>query len=279
MSIGQELSSIDFQSMIGGPLNAVIKAQAQSAQTSVDFIKSVGFNGPDGPDPGKPTMVSFTYDKIFEEPDENGKIVPVIKPMSLTVPILTMLPIPFIRVEEVTIDFNAKIQSVEESTTASSSELAATLGVKAGWGPVSAELKCSYSNKKSTSATAKTERTYSLIIHVRAVQDELPAGMEKLLGILENNIKDVEVTTTPPSVIAPSSASPSLTVLSSTPDTLTTPTGTAGAQGATMEARLVLEAGSGEGIPVLGIQVEHGQDASLEARITALEQAQLKSGR
>ena len=41
MSIGQELSSIDFQSMIGGPLNAVIKAQAQSAQTSVDFIKSV----------------------------------------------------------------------------------------------------------------------------------------------------------------------------------------------------------------------------------------------
>jgi hypothetical protein len=191
MAIGQELSSIDFQSMIGGPLNAVVRAQAQSAQTSVDFIKSVGFNAPDAKeDPGKPTMVTFEYDKFTEEKDKDGNITPKVTPMKLTVPILTMLPIPFIRVEETTIDFNAKINSVVESTTTSSSELNTSLGVKAGWGPVSAELKCSYSNKKSTSATDKTERTYSLVIHVQAVQDELPAGMEKLLGVLENNIKE-----------------------------------------------------------------------------------------
>ncbi|CAG1005833.1 hypothetical protein METP2_03696 [Methanosarcinales archaeon] len=191
MAIGQELSSIDFQSMIGGPLNAVVRAQAQSAQTSVDFIKSVGFNGPEAKeDPGKPTMVTFEYDKIIETKDDKGLITSEVKPMKLTVPILTMLPIPFIRVEETTIDFNAKINSVVESTTASSSELNTSLGVKGGWGPVSAELKCSYSNKKSRSSTDKTERTYSLVIHVQAVQDELPAGMEKLLSVLENNIKE-----------------------------------------------------------------------------------------
>jgi hypothetical protein len=193
MSIGQELSSIDFQSMIGGPLNAVVRAQAQSAQTSVDFIKSVGFNAPDAQeDPGKPTMVTFSYDKPVEEKDANGVITVKTMPYKLTVPILTMLPIPFIRVEEVTIDFNAKINSVTESTTTSSSDLSASLGVKGGWGPVSAELKCSYSNKKSSSATDKTERTYSMNIHVRAVQDELPAGLEKLLNVLENNIQEVK---------------------------------------------------------------------------------------
>lgn len=196
MAIGQELSSIDFQAMIGGPLNAVVKAQAQSAQTSVDFIKSVGFNAADAQqDPGKPTMVTFKYDKPVESKDDKGVIQVTAVPFSLTVPILTMLPIPFIRVEETTIDFNAKINSVTESTTASSSELNASLAVKGGWGPVSAELKCSYSNKKSTSATDKTERTYSMAIHVRAVQDELPAGMEKLLSILENNIKEVPAET------------------------------------------------------------------------------------
>ncbi len=193
MALGQELSSIDFQSMIGGPLNAVIRAQAQSAQTSVDFIKSVGFNAADAQqDPGKPTMVTFEYDKMVETKAQDGTITTSPVPMKLSVPILTMLPIPFIRVEEVTIDFNAKINSVGESTTTSSSELNVSLGVKAGWGPVSAELKCSYSNKKSTSATDKTERTYSLVINVKAVQDELPAGMEKLLGILENNIQEVK---------------------------------------------------------------------------------------
>lgn len=36
MAIGQELSSIDFQSTIGGSLNAVIKAQAQSAQIQIN---------------------------------------------------------------------------------------------------------------------------------------------------------------------------------------------------------------------------------------------------
>jgi Protein of unknown function (DUF2589) len=191
---GQELSSIDFQSMIGGPLNAVVKAQAQSAQTSVDFIKSVGFNS-EGTDKGKPTMVTFEYVKIIETKDATtGVITSTPTPMTLTVPILTMLPIPFIRVEEVTIDFNAKINSVVESTTASSSELNASLAVKGGWGPVSAELKCSYSTKKSSSATEKNERTYSLAIHVRAVQDELPAGMEKLLGILENSITETKKT-------------------------------------------------------------------------------------
>jgi hypothetical protein len=193
MAIGQELSSIDFQSMIGGPLNAVIKAQAQSAQTSVDFIKSVGFNPPEsGTDAGKPTMVSFTYDKAIETKDTQGNITVTPTPYNITVPILTMLPIPFIRVEEVTIDFNAKINSVAESTTSSSSDLNASLAAKGGWGPVSVELKCSYSNKKSTSSTEKTERTYSLAIHVRAVQDELPAGLEKLLSILENNIQEVK---------------------------------------------------------------------------------------
>ena len=43
---GQELSSIDFESMIGGPLVAVINAQAQAAMSTVNFIKEVGFKKP-----------------------------------------------------------------------------------------------------------------------------------------------------------------------------------------------------------------------------------------
>jgi hypothetical protein len=187
MAIGDELSSIDFQSMIGGPLDAVVRAQAQSAQTSVDFIKAVGFDE----DTKTPTMVTFSYMKPVETTDANGATTVTPTKYDLTVPILTMLPIPFIRVEETTIDFNAKINSVQESTTTSSHDLSTSLSAKGGWGPVSVKLKASYSYKKSSSASSKTERTYSLKIHVRAVQDELPAGTEKLLGILENAIEEV----------------------------------------------------------------------------------------
>lgn len=188
MALGDELSSIDFKSMIGGPLDAVVRAQAQSAQTSVDFIKAVGFDADDG----TPTMVTFSYMKPVEQTDSDGNVTGVTPTKyDLTVPILTMLPIPFIRVEETTIAFNAKINSVQESTTTSSHDLSTTLSVKGGWGPVSASLKASYSYKKSNSSSSKIERTYSLSINVKAVQDELPAGTERLLGILENSIQEV----------------------------------------------------------------------------------------
>lgn len=189
MSLGDEIANLDFASMIGGPLNAVIRAQAQSAITSVDFIKSVGFNKD-----GAVEVVQFEYLKSIPKKDANGNPTAEVeeKKYKLSVPLLTMLPIPFIRVEETTIDFNAKITSVQESTTASSHDLNASLGVKGGWGPVSAELKVSYAYKKSTSATEKTERTYSMAVHVRAVQDELPAGTERLLSILENSVKEAQ---------------------------------------------------------------------------------------
>lgn len=194
MALGEEMSNLDFSSMIGGPLSAVIRAQAQSAQTSVDFIKSVGFD-----QNGQPTMVSFQYKKLAAQKDASGKPVldttgkPVFAPTdyTLTVPILTMLPIPFICVKDTTIDFNAKITSVQESTTSSSQDLSASLSAKGGWGPVSAELKVSYAYKKATTEGSKVERTYSMAVHVEAVQDELPEGTARLLSILENNIKEV----------------------------------------------------------------------------------------
>jgi len=188
MAIGDELASLDFESMIGGPLTAVVRAQTQAAMTSVDFIKAVGFDiGVDN----KPVMVTFSYDKAVEETDAEGNTTVEVRPFNLTVPILTMLPIPFIRVEETTIDFNAKINSVQESTFTSEQGLQSELTAKAGWLFGSAKLKVNYSQKKSTSASQKVERTYSMAVHVRAVQDELPAGTDRLLGILENSISEV----------------------------------------------------------------------------------------
>jgi len=191
---GQELSSINFQSMIGGPLTAVIKAQTQSSIAAVDFIQSVGFESDADGNTTKPTMVSFSYQKMVDEEDADGNINPTPKDFELTVPFLTMLPIPFIRIEETTIDFNAKINSITESKQSSSHDLGAALKAKAGWGWGSAELSVNYSYKKSSSSSDKTERTYTMAIHVKAVQDELPAGTERLLSILENTIQETQKT-------------------------------------------------------------------------------------
>jgi len=208
-SPGQELSSIDFESMLGGPLVAVINAQAQAAMTTVNFIKEVGFQKKKaeedaGGDTGveKPIYVSFKYPKeiapyqpaVVANPSATPPVaasaaVPAkYETQELRVPILTMLPIPFIRIDETTIDFNAKINSVEYRKTDTNLKVDASLEAKAGWLWGSAKLKVSTSYQRSTTQGNSVNRNYSLQIHIKAVQDEMPAGMEKILGILENAI-------------------------------------------------------------------------------------------
>lgn len=278
----RELSSINFEAMLGGPLMAVVNAQAQAAMSSVNFIKAVGFKPGNAEDPtkaqtGDPIYVSFKYPKEVapfqpEVPaqvtaievtvagdgytsapavtfsgggpgsglaadaviDSAGSVTAInitdpgsgytsapsvsvatetgatraqadavfaqkqeavaaqFQTMMIEVPILTMLPIPFIRIEETSIDFNAKINSVEEVKTDETFKFNAKLDAKVQYPPLfsvaTVNLKVSTSYQKNTQTGSKVDRTYSMAVHIRAVQDEMPAGMEKILGILEDSI-------------------------------------------------------------------------------------------
>jgi len=216
---GTELASLDFGNLIGGPLTAVITAQSMAAQSTAEFIKSVGFyqkgqKDAEGEDIGEtPIYVDFKYPKevspyqpAVEKVDAVAYVpatdttpevpavaavaakdaVPAVyQTMQFSVPILTMLPIPFIKVDIMTIDFNAKITSMETQNQSSDLSVGVNLEVKQRWPGGSAKLNASVAYKKSTSSGSSVERTYSMAIHVQASQDEMPAGMEKLLGILE----------------------------------------------------------------------------------------------
>jgi hypothetical protein len=69
-----------------GPLSAVVKAQAQSAMTTVDFINAVGFHNENR----SVINVDFKYSGV----DDKGQDID----RTLTVPFLAMLPIPSIEV-------------------------------------------------------------------------------------------------------------------------------------------------------------------------------------
>ena len=152
----REISSIDFAGMIGKPLTAVVDAQAAAAMTTVKFIEEVGFD-----DSGNVRESTFSYKKL----DNNGKEQTV----SLNVPLLTILPIPFLRVEEARIQFNAKVSSVTETTSSSDSNLGVEAESKAKWGWGSFKMKGSLSHQKKRSHTDETKREFSLNINVLAV--------------------------------------------------------------------------------------------------------------
>jgi len=130
---------------------------------------------------GTPAKLSVTMIVEHVEP----AVDPKYQDMKFSVPILTMLPIPFIKIDIMTLDFNAKISSVETASESSDLAITGSLEVQQRWPSGRAKLNVSCSYKKSTASGSSVERTYSMAVHVQASQDEMPAGMEKLLNLLE----------------------------------------------------------------------------------------------
>jgi hypothetical protein len=161
--------------MIGGPLQAAVDAQVASSLATVNFIKEVGFATNDS---GKSELVMVDFSHTRKDVDSEGNAVN--KEINIKVPLLAMLPIPSLRIEHVIIDFNVKLNSVETSTV--SDALGINAEVKGGWGPVSFKVSASYQRKTATGVEVKKE--YALNVNVKAVQDEIPAGLEKILGML-----------------------------------------------------------------------------------------------
>lgn len=192
----QELKQIPFAHLIGAPLKAAIESQALAAKTTVDYIKEIGFKPPavsptdialntaNDADVGEVRNVTFKY--IKKDTDDNDK------DFELTVPILTIIPIPYIRIDEMTIDFQAKLTDSIVDTRTSDTTVTADLSGSYGsfWTPVKVNFRVSATHKSSASKTASQTREYKMEIHVRAVQDEMPGGLSKILDILEDAIKD-----------------------------------------------------------------------------------------
>lgn len=169
-----ELNNIDFQKMIGGPLQACVNAQVASSLATVDFINQVGFAEVNGKK--ELVMVDFSHTRNDVNADGTANKTEV----SIKVPLLAMLPIPSLRIEHVIIDFNVKLNSVETSKVEES--IGVNAEISGGWGPVHFKVSASYQRKSTTGVEVRKE--YALNVNVKAVQDEIPAGLEKILNML-----------------------------------------------------------------------------------------------
>ncbi len=112
---------------------------------------------------------------------------------TITVPILSVVPIPFFAIEEMTIDFMAKITEAITANSRSQSQRVASASTQAkgGWGPVSGSLKAGMSSTHSGTSerSSKYQTELTMSIHVRATSESMPKGMAKVLDMLASLIK------------------------------------------------------------------------------------------
>jgi len=105
--------------------------------------------------------------------------------IKIQVPLLSMIPIPYIRIKSLKVAFDFKINTTEIEKKSDSKELG--VEAKVGFASVSATVKGSYKSAKEKST--QSDESAHLHIELEAVQDEIPAGLKKLLNIFEDSIK------------------------------------------------------------------------------------------
>jgi len=176
---GQELANLDFKQIIGGPMQAIIQAQASASKVTVDFLHEVGFQEVNGKQFVR--SVSFYYSKL-----ENGSVTNY----TLTLPFILMLPIPYIEIEELVIDLNVKLNSVDHNEQSSQSSTYGEISGSFGWWS-RVNFKCGWSSQSNSKYTGETKREYNLAVHVEASQAGMPKGTERILDILESVIREV----------------------------------------------------------------------------------------
>lgn len=154
--VASALNSIPFGNIIGGPLAACVRAQAEAAQTTIDFIRGFTMtNSGLDPEGVEPITVTFTFIMNGEK-------------TRMTVPLMTIVPIPYMHIDYVNLNFTADITACDDG-----------------------KMEAKYATEGYT-RTEDDEQSVSVEskmgINVRASTSSMPSGMAKMLEFFTNNL-------------------------------------------------------------------------------------------
>lgn len=154
--VASALNSIPFGNIIGGPLAACVRAQAEAAQTTIDFIRGFTMTNSElDPEGVEPITVTFTFIMNGEK-------------TRMTVPLMTIVPIPYMHIDYVNLNFTADITACDDG-----------------------KMEAKYATEGYT-RTEDDEQSVSVEskmgINVRASTSSMPSGMAKMLEFFTNNL-------------------------------------------------------------------------------------------
>ena len=208
VSMAQQFTGLPMDSLIGGPLNAAAKANAGMAVTQTKFILDTCFTkgGTDDKPEYKPIMINMTLSRgVITPEEEEGKESKgaTIQNVDTTfnLPLLTIIPINSLGVDNVDITFEMEVKSSfsEEQSESKESTIktAGSFEAKIGWGPVSATVRgsASYDHKDSSTHSTHYQKSNSAkyTVNVHAGQLPIPKGVNTIIEAFTNAIEPIKM--------------------------------------------------------------------------------------
>ena len=175
MAIAEQFAGLDMGKLIGGPLTATADASIMLANSTAEFINKVGFD-----DAGKVRTVAFSYEK--HTPNEDG--TSSLDAMKVDVPMLAIVPIPNLQVDEVNILFDMEVKQSESSK--SSTDVGVGFSGSANLGIIKINISGSVSSHKENTRSSDNSAKYH--VDVRATNHGTPEGLARGLDMMAANV-------------------------------------------------------------------------------------------
>lgn len=213
LSMAQQFSGLPMEDLIGGPLNAAAKANAAMALTQTRFMMETCFDTITTKEDNiehvsyKPIMIEMSLERgvIANKKDNDGKIKDelVIKTVTtkFNLPLITIIPINSLGVDNVDITFEMEVKSsyseTENETKQVESKGEGSFETKLGWGPLSVFIKgsASYSSTDSQTHDTHYEKSNSAkyTVKVHAGQLPVPKGVNTIIEAFSQAIQPIEM--------------------------------------------------------------------------------------
>ena len=159
------LGALDFKRIIGAPLSACVSAQEEAAQATLEYINEVVFRRKDDdPDNLEPVTVTFYF--------ESAGVV-----NRLTIPLLCIVPVPYLQIEQVNLTFQATV--TESSMSDDRLQLKAKYSSPGDSGEESDVSKAEYQNRRC------------IDVNLCVTAADMPMGISKILEIFNNQLVEV----------------------------------------------------------------------------------------
>ncbi|MGN1145458.1 MAG: DUF2589 domain-containing protein [Acetatifactor sp.] len=183
MAIAEQFAGLKMDQLIGAPLRAAADASTQLANSTADFINRVGFDGA-----GKVRTVAFGYQKRSVNEDGTSNL----DEMKVDVPMLAIVPIPNLQVDEVNILFDMEVKQSERQESAM--DMSASISGSANFGIVKVSVTGSISAHQSNTRSSDNSAKYH--VDVRATNHGTPEGLARVLDMMAANVAPMLVGTT-----------------------------------------------------------------------------------
>lgn len=175
MAIAEQFAGLQMDQLIGAPLRAAADAGTQLAHSTASFINEVGFDRN-----GKVRNVAFGFQRHSSNEDGTSNL----EEMKVAVPMLAIVPIPNLQIDEVNVLFDMEVKQSEKSEQ--SLDMGASLSGSMRFGPVKVSISGSVSAHNSNTRSSDNSAKYH--VDVRATNHGMPEGLARVLDMMAANV-------------------------------------------------------------------------------------------